>query len=43
VQQNPKRCTLSQKNNRRSIIISNIPSVSTALTVLRTITHLDSI
>ena len=43
VQQNPKRCTLSQKNNRRSIIISNIPSVSTALTVLRTISHLDSI
>jgi transcription-repair coupling factor (superfamily II helicase) len=43
VQQNPKRCTLSQKNNRRSIIVSNITSVSTALTVLRTITHLDSL
>ena len=43
VQQNPKRCDLSQKNGRRSIIIKNITSVSTALTVLRTITHLDSI
>ena len=43
VQQNPKRCNLSQKNGRRSIIISNITSVSSALTVLRTITHLDSI
>ena len=43
VQQNPKRCTLSQKNGRRSIIIANITSVSSALTVLRTITHLDSI
>ncbi len=43
VQQNPKRCNLSQKNGRRSIIISNITSVSSALTVLRTISHLDSI
>ncbi len=43
VQQNPKRCNLSQKNGRRSIIVSNIPSVSTALTELRTITHLDSL
>ena len=43
VQQNPKRCSLSQKNNRRSIAISNINSVSTALNTLRTITHLDSI
>ena len=43
LQQNPKRCNLSQKNGRRSIVIANIPSVSTALTVLRTITHLDSI
>ena len=43
VQQNPKRCNLSQKNGRRSIIISNITSVSNALSVLRTITHLDSI
>ena len=43
LQQNPKRCNLSQKNGRRSIIISNITSVSTALTVLRTITHLDSL
>ena len=43
LQQNPKRCALSQKNNRRSIIISNITSVSSALTVLRTITHLDSL
>ena len=43
VQQNPKRCSLSQKNGRRSIIISNITSVSNALSVLRTITHLDSI
>ena len=43
VQQNPKRCQLSQKNGRRSIIISNITSVSTALTILRTISHLDSI
>ena len=39
---NPKRCALSQKNGRRSIIISNISSVSTALTILRAITHLDS-
>ena len=43
VQQNPKRCNLSQKNGRRSIIISNITSVSDALSVLRTITYLDSI
>ena len=43
LQQNPKRCAISQKNNRRSIIISNIPSVSTALSVLRTITHLESL
>ena len=43
VQQNPKRCGLSEKNGRRSIIISNIHSVSTALSVLRTITHLASI
>ena len=43
VQQNPKRCNLSQKNGRRSIIISNITSVSSALTVMRTITHLDSL
>ena len=43
LQQNPKRCNLSQKNGRRSIIISNITSVSSALTVLRTISHLDSI
>ena len=43
VQQNPKRCNLSQKNGRRSIIISNITSVSNALSVLRTITYLDSI
>ena len=43
LQQNPKRCNLSQKNGRRSIIISNITSVSSALTILRTITHLDSL
>ena len=43
VQQNPKRCGLSEKNGRRSIIISNVTSVSTALTILRTITHLESI
>ena len=43
VQQNPRRCALSQKNGRRSIIIANISSVSTALSVLRTITHLDSL
>ena len=43
LQQNPKRCSLSQKNGRRSIIIANITSVSNALTVLRTISHLDSI
>ena len=42
VQQNPKRCALSQKNGRRSIIISNVTSVSNALTILSTITHLDS-
>ena len=43
LQQNPKRCNLSQKNGRRSIIVSNVTSVSTALSILRTITHLDSI
>ena len=43
LQQNPKRCAISQKNGRRSIIVSNIPSVSTALSVLRTITHLESV
>ena len=43
LQQNPKRCNLSQKNGRRSIIISNITSVSSALTVLRTISHLESL
>jgi transcription-repair coupling factor (superfamily II helicase) len=43
LQQNPKRCGLRQKNGRRSIVIFSIPSVSSALTVLRTITHLDSI
>ncbi|MBQ6080083.1 MAG: transcription-repair coupling factor [Muribaculaceae bacterium] len=43
LQQNPNRCQLSQKNGRRSIIISNITSVSSALTVLRTITHLPTI
>jgi len=43
LQQNPKRCDLRQKNGRRSIIVNNITSVSTALSVLRTITHLDSI
>ena len=42
LQQNPKRCNLSQKNGRRSIIISNVTSVSSALSILRTITHLDS-
>ena len=43
VQQNPTRCTLNQKNGRRSIAISGINSVSTALATLRTITHLPSI
>ena len=43
VQQNPKRCTLNQKNGRRSIIVGNITSVTTALSVLRTITHLESL
>ena len=43
VQQNPRRCTLSQKNGRRSIIISNITSVSSALSILRTISHLESL
>ena len=43
IQSNPKRCSLSQKNNRRSIIVTNITSVSAALGVLRTITHLDSL
>jgi transcription-repair coupling factor (superfamily II helicase) len=43
VQNNPNRCGLRQKNNRRSIVVNSITSVSAALTVLRTITHLDSI
>ena len=43
VYSNPKRCDLRQKNGRRSVVISSIPSVSAALTVLRTITHLDSL
>ena len=43
VYSNPKRCDLRQKNGRRSVVIGNITSVSTALSVLRTITHLDSI
>ena len=43
VYSNPKRCDLRQKNGRRSVVIGNIPSVSSALSVLRTITHLDSI
>ena len=43
VYNNPERCNLRQKNNRRSIVIGNIPSVSEALSVLRTITHLESL
>jgi transcription-repair coupling factor (superfamily II helicase) len=39
---NPKRCNLSQKNNRRSVIVGGIGSVSDALGILRTITHLES-
>ena len=40
---NPKRCHLNQKNGRRSIIIDDVRSVSAALTILRTITHLESL
>ena len=40
---NPKRCHLNQKNGRRSIIIDDVTSVSAALTILRTITHLESL
>ena len=43
VYNNPKRCNLSQKNNRRSVIVGGISSVSDALGILRTITHLESI
>ena len=43
VYSNPTRCDFRQKNGRRSIVISNIPSVSAALTVLRTITLLESL
>ena len=40
---NPNRCHLSQKNNRRSIIIDNVTSVSSALEILRTVTYLESL
>jgi transcription-repair coupling factor (superfamily II helicase) len=43
VYNNTKRCNLSQKNNRRSVIVGGIGSVSDALGILRTITHLESI
>jgi len=43
LQDNPTRCQLKQKNNRRSIVISNIPTVSAALQVMRTIATMDSL
>ena len=43
VYSNPKRCNLRQKNDRRSIIIDNVTSVTAALEILRTVTHLDSL
>ena len=42
VQQNPQRCQLREKNNRRSIIIGNVTTVLQALDILRTITAMDA-
>jgi len=39
----PNRCQLRQRDSRRSIVINQVDSVSTALAILREITTLDSI
>lgn len=43
IQQNPQRCQIRQKNNKRSIIIANVSTVLQALDILRTITAMDAI
>ena len=43
LQQNPQRCQLRQKNNKRSMIIANVATVHQALDILRNITTLEAI
>ncbi|MBQ2074477.1 MAG: transcription-repair coupling factor, partial [Muribaculaceae bacterium] len=40
IQQNPQRCQLRQKNNKRSVVIASVTTVLQALDILRTITTL---
>ena len=42
IQQNPQRCQLRQKNNKRSVVIASVTTVLQALDILRTITSLDA-
>ncbi len=42
LQLNPRRCQIREKNRRRSIVIKNVPTVSAALDILKTITTLPS-
>ena len=43
IQQNPKRCQLRQKNNRRSMIIADVTTVHQAFDILHTITAMEAI
>ena len=43
IQQNPQRCQIRQKNNKRSIIIAGVTTVLQALDILRTITAMNAI
>ena len=43
LQQNPQRCQLRQKNNKRSMLIDDVTTVLQALDILRTITAMDAI
>ena len=40
LQQNPARCRIRETNGKRSFLISGVPDVLTALTLLRSITAL---
>ena len=43
IQQNPQRCQLREKNNKRSIIIANVNTVHQALDILHIITAMDAL
>ena len=43
LQQNPLRCKLRQKNNKRSMVVANVTSVLQALDILNTIASIDAI